>query len=288
MIPDYVMTRNEQARAAGLQITKQELTDGRLTTWYEGTEAQWRGSPFCRRKADRPFPKRSYVRDIQCFSLDRSCLVVRHLGSGRYRGVIGGEVLPEWVEPVSEGVVAYGVHSDGAPAVAYVGDLDELIERKIAPPEARTASFGRDQSTFHYGPVIWNTQRLPDGRAVFWDNVGIRERLARERADSNKVNFAKPADMLVFLELMICGHALRDLDRFSRVETHSGQIFTLSAESLAAIRDGLSDVADAIRGARVGARSANPEMRQIQERATVAHGDGAFQRFLGASGVRHA
>jgi hypothetical protein len=67
-LADFIIERNRTALAAGLVIEKLELRDGRLTTWYCGTEQQWRATPFCVRRADRPFTKTSSgANDFWCF-----------------------------------------------------------------------------------------------------------------------------------------------------------------------------------------------------------------------------
>ncbi len=278
-LPHYILDRNQAATAAGLIIEKQERRGDRLTTWYRGTEQQWRATPFCTRPANLPFAQSPMYRGFGCFGLPRrgyGGFVLYRKGNDDYRGTSVNEQLPEWIEDAGGGITAYGLPD----SVIYVGLPEALLERKIAPPEIETDAWMRapGDDIFHAGPVIWEYEELPDGRGWFRDFVVERENIARNEAEKKKCNFENTTAMLAYWRK----HAwvwLTALSReLSRVETKGGQVFTVTADSLATIQELTDELLDAIQCAQVGVRDAKPA--NVAQAAALARTDPAFRAFL--------
>ena len=258
-LPDYVILRNKQAQAAGLRIEKQIQSDGRLTTWYRGTEAQWRASPFCQRDPARPFPRKSTMTTgFRCFGLSRGGFDIRVVSDSEFRGTLAKEKLPNWTEHLDGGITAYGM--DGGAVVAYLGTKAELISRKIAPPLIETESweYAKLKDRFYSGPMIWTCDDLDDGRCLYRDHVKTREEIAREEADRHKVNFESPSQMLAASVRIIRAIVSGQIDVMAAAETKSGKLFALTRDSLATINDSLDELIDAVRCAQVIERDADP------------------------------
>lgn len=174
-LPEYVLERNQAALAAGLTIERQTTSRGYLKTWFRGSEAQWRRSPFCFRA--KPFTKSGMGSwgDFEIFSADRHLRFdVKLRPEGDFRGSIPTEKLPTGTTHLGKGIVRYEMakeqHRQRYGYLAYLGEPSALIDSKIAPPEILETDEMRDESsTTGYVPLIWQRSILPDGRYCFFD-----------------------------------------------------------------------------------------------------------------------
>jgi hypothetical protein len=280
-LPGYVLKRNAQATSAGLAIERQLVKDGRLTTWYGGTEQQWRRSTFCRRRGDRPIGK-TLSRDFDCFSPDRGrgYISLRRRGNNDYRGTLVNELLPTWIDDLGDGISVYEMKVHEGVELVYVGPMKALIHRKIAPPEIAERYWIRSKGDC--GEVIWTHDTTPDGRCIFRDQISVREQLACAEAESHKTNFKHPSEMLKFWTALTASALLEITTKCKRTETKGGQIFALTKDSLNTIENLTEELLDTIRCAQVTVRDANPSTVEQRQQVGRARSDRSFQRFMGA------
>lgn len=280
-LPDYVVERNRLASEAGLIMTKQVVRNGKLTTWYEGTETQWRYGPFGSPRA-KPFREKKGAivsgyfetySPIETHGVNR--FQVTAMGSGRYRGSIVKEPLPEWIEDVGDGITAYAGHEGRLLAIYYVGPLGAMRERNIVSKEALDK------------PSEWNDyiilqdhsaiQFLDDGRIIFRDAVGAREQKADEEDEKRKKNYISPSAMLAHWATVTETWSRMYAEMFKRVETKRGKVFTVTPDSMSTIQTLTEELIDAIRCAQVSMREARADMGPA---IAAARADRAFSQFL--------
>jgi hypothetical protein len=291
-LPDYVMERNRQAQAAGLTVERCIVNGTALSTWYRGTEAAWRRSPFCRRPADKPFPRNFGYCDFMCFSLGcetgHISILARNMPDGQIRGAINKEPLPEWEDSLPCGVQIYSMPTRHGGPVVYVGAGKVLVEQKLAPPEILTGSgWGRANGADcpAGGEMVWRVCSLGDGRDIYTDYVGTREAAARAAAERGKVDYQSPLDLLnawrdgAALMLRVLN------DQFRQVESKAGKIYTVEKTSIDEVSEAMDDLLDAISNASVRVRDSDPLGKETARRAMAARSDALFLGFLRSTGV---
>jgi hypothetical protein len=238
-LPSYIRDRDEQALAAGLTLERRKQSGISLSTWYRGTEKQWRATQLCHRTAPFVTSMKSVMeRDFTCFGFRPSscawCTVripVRRISDLEFRGA-AIEDLPEWIDDLGGGVTAYAMAATGG-VVVYVGDLEEMIARNIAPERARSPWDESRRLEINGVPFgrAWDVIELPGGRHAFCDNVGMRERYNREKAAGDKTDAATPAEWLCEYERSASIWMRMLAKRFDTVRAPNGNAFVMAKES---------------------------------------------------------
>jgi hypothetical protein len=284
-LPAYILERNEQALAAGLAIEKQDTCNGYLTTWYRGTEKQWRASPFCRRT--KPFTTSGMgYNDFKIFSADTwAGLSLQYRKERDYRGSIPREILPTVTTDLGDGIIQYRMTQGHRDLLVYVGAPQAMIDRKIAPPEIMVQRKKVVNGSSGYLVTLWERKILPDGRYCFIDEVGAMQDVDAEGINRGKTKFTSPSQIPRRWATMATAvlHVLRA--EYERAETADGRVFAVTKDSLEAIKELGDELIDAIRCAQVTTTCANVRSPSIEERVIEARIDPAFQSFMRDTGI---
>jgi hypothetical protein len=300
-LPDYIIERNQQALAAGLTIERQDICNDKLTTWYRGTESQWRASPFCRRT--KPFTRSAMPRDFHYSApggyggRSEFDITVQFRGPDDYRGSISREPLPDKIEMLGDDIVLYvfgGNDIDACNQAVYVGPARQMIARGIAPREILSQSEMEVAAVGpgYYSATVWQRAILPDGRYCFVDRHDERRRQRRETArmradvrangiDDGRWNLNKPSQGAArwarLADLIL--HQFES--EYSRFDANAG-VFAVTTDALATIRELRSELVDAIRCADIRlTERATPAVDP--GKLTAARGDSKFGAFMAAA-----
>ena len=283
-LPAYIIERNNQARRAGLDVEKQMVTGCRLTTWYTGTESQWRKSGFIR-PGRFTFPKRGqsghYLSTFcpsDTWGTVTFCLRAVSEGSS-FRGAIGKEWLPEWTEVLGGRVTAYEFREDSRHQLVYIGSLRELVGRKLAPSEIGGQGWARAQGAV--SEVIWDDREMSDGRHIFRKHLDAIERVAQAEEARNKVPFRTPRAFLEFIGGVACNVVKVQVKAHRSVRTTDDKIYAITKDSQDAIEEAISDLYSAITQASVRVTSAIKSSPEAEGALLRAKKDPAFRDFLG-------
>jgi hypothetical protein len=284
--PDFIIERNRQAAAAGLTIERQDITGGLLTTWYRGTEEQWRASAFCFRT--RPFNRSAMYSsgDFYCFSPGCTGIVVQRRPEGDYRGSVPRERLPGRTRALEHGVVVYEMNNSfhEKKYFVYVGDAQALIDIRIAPQEILDNRHGWDVVNGHR-QRIWERRYLKDGRCCFWNYFPDRKPDDPNVFDDGKRQITRESQ-LTARWAGIANLAMRKMmEEFRCVETDSGRVFTVTGDACAAVEEAIKELVGTIRCAQVTTKVKQEREREDIERVVQARTDGAFREFMKKAGL---
>jgi len=151
-LPSYVDERNRHAEEAGLELEKQIRKESMLSTWYGGTEAQFRAARLLRLPAGFGFPQKKGGRRLLSLRVfcpaapqaELRCTVAKTVDD-RYRLAIANEVMPVSWRSLANRVDFYKYTdlregANAGPATVYIGPFASLVAAGIAPPEAERES----------------------------------------------------------------------------------------------------------------------------------------------------
>jgi hypothetical protein len=286
-LPEYILDRNRAALAAGLTIERQDIERGSLTTWYRGTETQWKGSPFCQRTGAFT---RARMLEFSCFSPAPlwTFSVNPRPDRGDYRGSMPREPLPERIEQLGDGIAVYtmranpkicnwlNIDSDCERYSVYVGVGQALVDWKIAPAEILINRDLHVKTARGGSYTVWEREVLPDGRYAFFDfgmpnDDKIKLRQSFGAASQLTTKWAQFAQ-----NVLAIGE-----EEYARARGPDGKRFSVAPDSLATIRELAEELIDAIRCADVVEREARPaKIVQPPWRSRAAHADVGFQDLL--------
>jgi hypothetical protein len=292
-LPGYIGERIAHARDAGLQLEKQTRKKGTLSTWYGGSEAQFRAARLLRIPAGFAFPAKVGGRKLAslpvfCPAAGRAelkCTIVK-TGEDRYRLAIANEVMPVSWRSIGSKIDVYKycdlrVGVNGGPATVYLGPLAALQAEGVAPPEAEHPL---SKEADGQRACLWQAEPLESGRHRF---VVYHEAEARalaqdeERGRSNFKNSAQYQDWLLEVVAASIGMIRRQL----RVKTKGRYIYTVPARTLkelethfARLRRTIVRTPVVVEKEDVRAEELRAELRRA---ALAAMRDAEFQRFLG-------
>ena len=291
-LPGYIGERIAQAGAAGLRLEKQTRKEGLLSTWFSGSEAQFRAARLLRIPAGFAFPAKIGGRRLSslpvfCPAASRAelkCTIVK-TGEDRYRLAIVNEVMPVSWRAIGAKIDVYKycdlrVGANGGPATVYLGPLAALQAEGVAPPEAEHP-LTRDAGQ---RVCLWQAEPLTSGRHRF---VVYHEAEARalaqdeERGRSNFRNSAQYQDWLLEVVAASIGMIRRQL----RVKTKGRYIYTVPLRTLkeleshfTRLRRTIARTPITVEKEDVRAEALRAELRRA---ALAAMRDAEFQRFLG-------
>lgn len=292
-LPGYLGERHLQAGEAGLKLEKQARKEGALSSWYSGSEAQFRAARWLRVPADFEFPARTGGRKL--FSLPVFCpaapcaelkCTIAKTRDDRYRLSILNEPLPVSSRVLSGRIELYKYCDlregpNSGPATVYLGPLAALQSAGIAPPEARHQL---KKGTGEQHVCLWQSQPIENGRHRFvvYHEAEARARAQdEERGRSNFKNSAQYQDWLLEVVAASIGMIRRQL----RVKTKERYIYAVSPRTLkeleahfARLRRTIARTEIVVEKEDVRAEAQRAEQRRA---ALAALRDAEFQRFLG-------
>jgi hypothetical protein len=299
-LPGYIGERNLHAGEAGIVLERQTRKEGALSSWYSGTEAQFRSTRLLRVPAGFAFPAKVGGRKlcslpVFCPAATRAelkCSIVK-TGEDRYRLAVVNEIMPVSWRSLGGKIDVYkycDLHEgkNSGPATVYVGPLTALQAARIAPPEAEH-QVNRDGAEQRV--CLWQSQALENGRHRFvvYHEAEARARAQdEERGRSNFRNSDQYQDWLLEVVAASIGMIRRQL----RVKTKGRYIYTVPARTLkeleahfARLRRTIAQAEIVVEKEDVRAEGLRAELRQA---ALAAMRDAAFQRFLGKAVTRPA
>lgn len=292
-VPDYIDERNRYADEAGLSIEKRVRKQGLLSTWYGGSEAQFRAARLLNIPEGFAFPskiggRRLYSLRVFCpaaFHAELKCTIAK-IAHDRYRLAIVNEVMPAAWRALGNRIVVYKYTElrEGAntgPATVYIGALAALRAAGIAPPEAeRDAHVKPAEARSH----LWQSQALDGGRCRF---VVYHEAEARARAqdeERGRSNFKTPEQYQDWL-LEVVAASIGMIRRQLRVKTKQRYIYTVPSRTLKELEAHFARLRKTIARTEIIAEKedvrAEEQRAQLRIAALAAMRDPEFQRFLG-------
>ena len=292
-LPDYIDERNRYADEAGLTIEKRARRQGRLSTWYGGSEAQFRAARLLRIPPGFNFPqkiggRRLFSLPVFCPAAPRAelkCSVVK-TGGDRYRLAVMNELMPAAWRALGSRVAVYKYTElrEGAntgPATVYIGPFAALRAAGIAPPEAERES---QSETAESRSHLWQAQALPGGRYRF---VVYHEAEARARAqdeERGRSNF-KTAEQYQDWLLEVVAASIGMIRRQLRVKTKRRYIYTVQSRALKELEAHFARLRKTIARAEIVTEKedvrAEEQRAELRRAALEAMRDAEFQRFLG-------
>jgi hypothetical protein len=292
-LPGYIDQRNRHAQEAGLELEKLLRKDGTLSSWYGGSEAQFRGARLLDIPSDFAFPKKPGGR--RPLSLRVFCPAAPHAelrctiaktGDDRYRLAIVNELMPvAWR--------AFGGHIDvykytdlrdggnSGPATVYVGPFASLVAAGIAPPEAERETY-RDAGDPRVH--LWQSQQLD---AVRYRFVVYHEAEARAHAqdeERGRSNFRNPEQYQDWL-LEVVAASIGMIRRQLRVKTKRRYIYTVPARTLKDLETQFAKLRKTVGRSEIVVQKedvrAETRRAELRRAGLAAMRDADFQRFLG-------
>jgi hypothetical protein len=292
-LPGYVNERHAQASAAGLVIEKQSRKDANLTTWYSGSEAQFRGSRLLRIPSTFAFPARVGGRKVLALSVfcpaapsaELKCTIAK-TGDDRYRLAVANELMPVSWRSLGARIEVYKYTElkegpNAGPATVYVGPFGSLASAGIAPAEAAR---DRQAETGNQHVPLWQSEPLGGGRYRF---VVYHEAEARAHAqdeERGRSNFRNPEQYQDWL-LEVVAASIGMIRRQLRVKTKRRYVYTVPARTLKELEAHFAKLRRAIVKSEILVEKedvrAEAQRAELRRAALAAMRDAQFQRFLG-------
>ena len=292
-LPGYIGERDTHAAEAGLVLEKQLRKVGALSSWYTGTEQQFRAARLLRIPDGFAFPARIggrklYSLPVFCPAAARAelkCTIAR-TGEDRYRLAILNETMPVAWRSLGAKIDVYKYCDlrEGAntgPATVYVGPLAALQTAGIAPPEPEQPlqKDGAEQRV-----CLRQSQALDCGRHRFVVHHEAEARASAQDEERGRSNFKNPGQYQDWM-LEVVAASIGMIRRQLRVKTKRRFIYTVPIRTLkeleahfARLRKTIARTEIIVEKEDVRAEEQRAELRRA---ALVAMRDAEFQRFLG-------
>ena len=292
-VPGYIAERSRHADEAGLIIEKQTRKDGLLSTWYAGSEAQFRAARLLKLPDAFQFPVKVGGRKLfscRVFSpasshAEMKCSIVKS-GEDRYRLAVVNEVMPVTWRSLGGKIEVYKYcdlreGANSGPATVYVGPFNALQSAGIAPAQAQhDAHSGTHETRSH----LWQSQPLESGRHRF---VVYHEAEARARAqeeERGRSNFKNPEQYQDWL-LEVVAASIGMIRRQLRVKTKRRYIYTVPARTLKELEAHFARMRRTIARSEILVEKedvrAEERRAELRRAALAAMRDAQFQCFLG-------
>ena len=292
-LPTYIDERNGRADAAGLHLDKLVRRESLLSSWYSGTEAQFRSARLMRLPLGFAFPAKVGSRKICSVRVfcpaepnaELRCTIGK-IAEDRYRLAVLNELMPVAWHTLGGRIDVYKYCDlrDGAnsgPATVYLGPIAALQATGIAPPEALHEHLSEPGELRAH---LWQCQAIDGGRHRF---VVFHEAEARAHAqeeERGRCNFRNPEQYQDWL-LEVVAASIGMIRRQLRVKTKRRYVYSVPARTLkeleaqfARLRKTIARSEILIEKEDVRAESRRAELRRA---ALDALRDAHFQRFLG-------
>jgi hypothetical protein len=292
-LPDYVDQRHAHAADAGLVLEKQTRKQGVLSSWYTGSQAQFRAARLVRIPAVFEFPARIGGRKLYCLPVfcpaasraELKCTIAK-IGEDRYRLAIVNEVMPvSWrlLGPKIE-VYKYCDLKEGAntgPATVYLGPLAALQAAGIAPPEAEH-QIQHDMAEKRV--CLWQSQALQAGRHRFVVHHEAEAKACAQDEERGRSNFKNPEQYQDWL-LEVVAASIGMIRRQLRAKTKRRYIYTVPARTMKELESHFARIRKTIARSEILVEKedvrAEERRAALRQAALVAMRDADFQRFLG-------
>jgi hypothetical protein len=292
-VPRYIDERNRHAADAGIDLEKQARKPGTLSTWYSGSEAQFRSARLLRIPDGFSFPDKTGGRKLLSLRVfcpaapqaELRCSIAK-VGDDRYRLAISNEVMPVAWRSLGGSIEVYKYTdlrdgANGGPATVYVGPFASLLAAGIAPAEAER-EMHREAGEQH--AHLWQSQPLDGVRYRF---VVYHEAEARARAqdeERGRSNFKNPEQYQDWL-LEVVAASIGMIRRQLRVKTKRRFIYTVPARTLKELEAQFARLRKTIARSEILVEKedvrAEAQRAETRRAALAAMRDADFQRFLG-------
>jgi hypothetical protein len=292
-LPDYVDQRHAYAGDAGLVLEKQTRKQGVLSSWYTGSQAQFRAARLVRIPAGFEFPARVGGRKVCslpvfCPAAPRAELkcTIAKIGEDRYRLAIVNEVMPvSWrLLGAKIEVYKYCDLKEGAnagPATVYLGPLAALRAAGIAPPEAEH-QIHRDMDEKRV--CLWQSQALQSGRHRFVVHHEAEAKASAQDEERGRSNFKNPEQYQDWL-LEVVAASIGMIRRQLRAKTKRRYIYTVPVRTMKELESHFARLRKTIARSEILVEKedvrAEEQRAALRQAALVAMRDADFQRFLG-------
>lgn len=290
-LPGYVGLRNAHAEEAGLQLEKQTRKDGSLSTWYSGSEAQFRAARLLRIPAGFAFPPRVGARRPSSLAVfcpaapyaKLKCTLAK-TGEDRYRLAVVNETLPVAWRALGAKIEVYKYCDlrEGAntgPATVYVGPLAALQAAGIAPPEAEHALQSAGERV-----CLWQSQALECGLHRFVVHHEAEARARAQDEERGRSNFRNPEQYQDWL-LEVVAASIGMIRRQLRVKTKRRYIYTVPSRTLKELEAHFARLRKTIARSEIIVEKedvrAEEQRAELRRKGLAAMRDADFQRFLG-------
>ena len=292
-LPGYVNERNRHAGIAGLALEKQERSHGCLSTWYTGSEAQFRAARLVRLPPGFAFPlkvggRKLFSARVFCPAAPHAelkCTIAKTAGD-RYRLAIVNELMPVAWRTLGGRIEVYKYcdlreDANAGPATIYVGPFPSLHAAGIAPPEAEHESHSAPGELRSH---LWQSQLIHGNRHRFVIYHEAEARAHAQEEERGRSNFKNPEQYQDWL-LEVVAASIGMIRRQLRVRTKRRYVYTVPGRTLkeleahfARLRKTLARSEILVKKEDVRAESQRAELRRA---ALTAMRDPEFQRFLG-------
>ena len=292
-LPDYVDERKAYAADARLVLEKQTRKDGVLSSWYSGSESQFRATRIVRIPDGFKFPARVGSRKVYSLPVfcpaapkaEMKCTIAK-TAEDCYRLAIVNEHLPVAWRLLGSKIEVYKYCDlrEGAntgPATVYIGPLAALQAAGIAPPEAEhQIALGMDEKRV----CLWQSQALEAGRHRFVVHHEAEAKASAQDEERGRSNFKNPEQYQDWL-LEVVAASIGMIRRQLRVKTKRRYIYTVPTRALRELESHFARIRKTI--ARAEILIEKEDVRAEEQRAVLreagleAMRDAEFQRFLG-------
>jgi hypothetical protein len=292
-LPDYVGERHARAGEAGLVLEKQSRRQGTLSSWYAGSEAQFRSASLVRIPSGFVFPSRVGGRKLYSLRVfcpaapgaELKCSIAK-IAEDRYRLAILNELMPVAWRLLGSKIEVYKYCDlrDGpnrGPATVYIGPLPALQAAGIAPPDA-AHQLQRDAKGERVS--LWQAQALQSGSHRFVVHHEAEAKASAEDEERGRSNFKNPEQYQDWL-LEVVAASIGMIRRQLRAKTKRRYIYTVPARTLKELESHFTRLRKTI--ARSEILVEKEDVRAEEQRAALrsaalsAMRDAEFQRFLG-------
>jgi hypothetical protein len=292
-LPDYVDQRRAHAADAGLSLEKQTRRQGVLSSWYSGSEAQFRSARLLRIPSGFNFPARIGSRKLCSLPVfcpaapkaELKCSIVK-TGEDRYRLAIVNEIMPVAWRLLGSKIEVYKYCDlrEGAntgPATVYVGPLAALQAAGIAPPEAEH-QIHRDAGEKRV--CLWQSQALDSGRHRFVVHHEAEAKASAQDEERGRSNFKNPEQYQDWL-LEVVAASIGMIRRQLRAKTKRRYIYTVPARTMKELEAHFARIRKTIARSEILVEKedvrAEEQRAALRQAALAAMRDATFQRFLG-------
>jgi hypothetical protein len=290
-LPGYVGERNARAEEAGLMLEKQSRKDGVLSTWYSGSEAQFRSARVLRIPDGFVFPAR--IGGRRASSLTVFCPAAPHArlkctlaktGEDRYRLAVVNETLPAAWRALGGKIEVYkycDLHegANTGPATVYLGPLPALKAAGFAPPEAEHALQAGAARV-----CLWQSQALEGGLHRFVVHHEAEARARAQDEERGRSNFKNPEHYQDWL-LEVVAASIGMIRRQLRVKTKRRYIYTVPGRTLKELEAHFARLRKTIARSEIVVEKedvrAEEQRAELRRKGLAAMRDAQFQRFLG-------